>query len=218
MQAHQRPHARAVGGLRPGEADRRRRARARSSRPVAGRPRARPRRRLLRAAGRRAAAVPPAPTPDPACADALDSDVLFATDSAELTAEGRATLDRLAPAGAMAASRSKATPTTPAPRPSTSRSPNAERAPSWTSLVKRRDRRLRADRAGLRLESPGGRQRHARGPVAEPPRGVPQAVGAVQTRRQRVVGPVATALSRPLSRRCLTSSVSSPRRSSPRSR
>ena len=44
-----------------------------------------------------AAAVPPAPTPDHGCADALESDVLFATDSAELTPEGRATLDRLAP-------------------------------------------------------------------------------------------------------------------------
>ena len=38
-----------------------------------------------------------APIPDPACAGALDTDVLFATNSAELTAEGRATLDRLAP-------------------------------------------------------------------------------------------------------------------------
>ena len=38
-----------------------------------------------------------APTPDAACAGALDTDVLFATNSAELTAEGRATLDRLAP-------------------------------------------------------------------------------------------------------------------------
>ncbi len=43
-----------------------------------------------------AAAVPPAtlptvaPTPDHGCADALESDVLFATDSAELTPEGRA--------------------------------------------------------------------------------------------------------------------------------
>ena len=44
-----------------------------------------------------AAAVAPAPTPDHGCADALESDVLFATDSAELTPEGRATLDRLAP-------------------------------------------------------------------------------------------------------------------------
>jgi outer membrane protein OmpA-like peptidoglycan-associated protein len=50
-----------------------------------------------------AAAVPPAtlptvaPTPDHGCADALESDVLFATDSAELTPEGRALLDRLAP-------------------------------------------------------------------------------------------------------------------------
>jgi OOP family OmpA-OmpF porin len=39
----------------------------------------------------------PVPTPDPACAAALDADVLFATNSAELTAQGRATLDRLAP-------------------------------------------------------------------------------------------------------------------------
>jgi outer membrane protein OmpA-like peptidoglycan-associated protein len=39
----------------------------------------------------------PAPTPDPACAGALDTEVLFATNSAELTAEGRALLDRLAP-------------------------------------------------------------------------------------------------------------------------
>ena len=48
------------------------------------------------------AAVPqplptPAPTPDPTCALALDTDVLFATNSAELTAEGRAVLDRLSP-------------------------------------------------------------------------------------------------------------------------
>jgi outer membrane protein OmpA-like peptidoglycan-associated protein len=40
--------------------------------------------------------LPPAPTPDP-CAGALESDVLFATNSSELTAEGRALLDRLAP-------------------------------------------------------------------------------------------------------------------------
>ena len=39
----------------------------------------------------------PAPTPDPACAAALDTAVMFATNSAELTAEGRALLDRLAP-------------------------------------------------------------------------------------------------------------------------
>ena len=39
----------------------------------------------------------PAPTPDPACAGALDSEVLFATNSDELTKEGRALLDRLAP-------------------------------------------------------------------------------------------------------------------------
>ena len=38
-----------------------------------------------------------APTPDPACADALDTEVLFASNSAELAAEWRATLDRLAP-------------------------------------------------------------------------------------------------------------------------
>jgi outer membrane protein OmpA-like peptidoglycan-associated protein len=44
-----------------------------------------------------AVAVVPAPTPDHGCADELESDVLFATDSAELTPEGRATLDRLAP-------------------------------------------------------------------------------------------------------------------------
>ena len=44
-----------------------------------------------------AAAVLPAATPDHRCADALQSDVLFATDSAELTPEGRALLDRLAP-------------------------------------------------------------------------------------------------------------------------
>ena len=37
------------------------------------------------------------PTPDHGCADALESDVLFATDSAELTPAGRALLDRLAP-------------------------------------------------------------------------------------------------------------------------
>jgi outer membrane protein OmpA-like peptidoglycan-associated protein len=43
-----------------------------------------------------AAADRPAPTPDHGCGDALESDVLFATDSAELTPEGRATLDRLA--------------------------------------------------------------------------------------------------------------------------
>jgi outer membrane protein OmpA-like peptidoglycan-associated protein len=42
------------------------------------------------------APVVPAPTPDP-CAGALDSEVLFATNSAELTPEGRALLDRLAP-------------------------------------------------------------------------------------------------------------------------
>jgi OOP family OmpA-OmpF porin len=39
----------------------------------------------------------PAPTPDPVCAGALDAEVLFATDSAELTEQGRAMLDRLAP-------------------------------------------------------------------------------------------------------------------------
>jgi adhesin transport system outer membrane protein len=39
----------------------------------------------------------PAPTPDPACAQALGTEVLFATNSAVLTAEGRATIDRLAP-------------------------------------------------------------------------------------------------------------------------
>lgn len=39
----------------------------------------------------------PVPTPDPACAGALGTEVLFATNSAELTAEGRTTLDRLAP-------------------------------------------------------------------------------------------------------------------------
>jgi outer membrane protein OmpA-like peptidoglycan-associated protein len=46
-----------------------------------------------------AAVVPPpaAPTPDNGCAEELETDVLFATDSAELTPEGRATLDRLAP-------------------------------------------------------------------------------------------------------------------------
>ena len=38
-----------------------------------------------------------APIPDSACAGVLDTDVLFATNSAELTAEGRATLDRLVP-------------------------------------------------------------------------------------------------------------------------
>ena len=38
-----------------------------------------------------------APTPDDGCADALESDVLFATDSAELTPEGRPPLHRLAP-------------------------------------------------------------------------------------------------------------------------
>ena len=46
------------------------------------------------------AAVPeatPAPTPDPACVGALDSEVLFATNGAELTEDGRALLDRLAP-------------------------------------------------------------------------------------------------------------------------
>ena len=44
-----------------------------------------------------AVAPPAAPTPDHGCVDALESDVLFATDSAELTPEGRAALDRLAP-------------------------------------------------------------------------------------------------------------------------
>lgn len=39
----------------------------------------------------------PAPTPDPACAQALGTEVLFATNSAVLTSEGRATIDRLAP-------------------------------------------------------------------------------------------------------------------------
>jgi OOP family OmpA-OmpF porin len=38
-----------------------------------------------------------APSLDRVCNNALESDVLFATDSAELTPEGRATLDRLAP-------------------------------------------------------------------------------------------------------------------------
>ena len=38
-----------------------------------------------------------APSLDRVCNSALESDVLFATDSAELTPEGRATLDRLAP-------------------------------------------------------------------------------------------------------------------------
>jgi outer membrane protein OmpA-like peptidoglycan-associated protein len=41
--------------------------------------------------------VAAAPAQDHGCTDALESDVLFATDSAELTPEGRATLDRLAP-------------------------------------------------------------------------------------------------------------------------
>jgi len=40
--------------------------------------------------------VPVAPTPDP-CATALSVEVLFASNSSELTAEGRALLDRLAP-------------------------------------------------------------------------------------------------------------------------
>jgi outer membrane protein OmpA-like peptidoglycan-associated protein len=39
----------------------------------------------------------PAPTPDPACAAALDAGVLFSSNSAVLSAEGRALLDRLAP-------------------------------------------------------------------------------------------------------------------------
>ena len=39
----------------------------------------------------------PVPTPDPACAAALDADVLFATNRSELTAQGRVILDRLAP-------------------------------------------------------------------------------------------------------------------------
>jgi outer membrane protein OmpA-like peptidoglycan-associated protein len=39
----------------------------------------------------------PTPTPDPACAGALDTEVLFATNSAELTENGRDMLDRLAP-------------------------------------------------------------------------------------------------------------------------
>ncbi len=43
-------------------------------------------------------AAPAAPRAgDAACASALDSDVLFATDSAELTPQGRSLLDRLAP-------------------------------------------------------------------------------------------------------------------------
>jgi outer membrane protein OmpA-like peptidoglycan-associated protein len=51
---------------------------------------------------RPSAAVPEAapiaaPTPDPACAGALDTQVLFDTNSVELTSEGRAQLDRLAP-------------------------------------------------------------------------------------------------------------------------
>jgi outer membrane protein OmpA-like peptidoglycan-associated protein len=41
--------------------------------------------------------APPEAPRDPACAEALASDVLFATDSAELTPEGRSLLDRLAP-------------------------------------------------------------------------------------------------------------------------
>ncbi len=55
--------------------------------------------RAAAAANRRLGGGRPAvaPTPDHGCADALESDVLFATDSAELTPEGRATLDRLAP-------------------------------------------------------------------------------------------------------------------------
>jgi len=44
-----------------------------------------------------AVVAPVAPTPDHGCTDELESDVLFATDSAELTPDGRATLDRLAP-------------------------------------------------------------------------------------------------------------------------
>ncbi len=55
------------------------------------------RRRLLRSAGRGGGRAARAPTPDNGCADELESDVLFATDSAELTPEGRVTLDRLAP-------------------------------------------------------------------------------------------------------------------------
>ena len=42
-------------------------------------------------------AAAPVATPDHGCTDELESDVLFATDRAELTPEGRATLDRLAP-------------------------------------------------------------------------------------------------------------------------
>jgi hypothetical protein len=88
--AHQRPHARVVGGLRPGEADRRSRAGAHPPRLVALRPRAGQRRRLPRpaegcgrrrpghAAARRCARGRPhrGPTPDPACARALDPQVL----------------------------------------------------------------------------------------------------------------------------------------------
>lgn len=43
------------------------------------------------------AAPAPAPTLDPACAEALQMEVLFATNSSALTDEGKATLDRLAP-------------------------------------------------------------------------------------------------------------------------
>jgi outer membrane protein OmpA-like peptidoglycan-associated protein len=52
----------------------------------------------LPAANTATEAPPAAPRAgDAACASALDSDVLFATDSAELTPQGRSLLDRLAP-------------------------------------------------------------------------------------------------------------------------
>ena len=177
MQAHQWPHARAVGGLRPGEADRRRRARATPRRLVAGRPRAGAvpaaaanRRRLRRSS--------PAPTPDHGCADELESDVLFATDSAELTPEGRAMLDRLAPCwshGRFEIEGHTDNTGTDAINQPLSRTPGAGHR---GRARQGRDRRLRPDREGLRLEPAGRRQRDARGPGAQPPRGVPQAVAA----------------------------------------
>ena len=134
---------------------------------------------------RRRASVAPAPvaTPENGCTDELESDVLFATDSAELTPEGRAT----------------ARPPRPVlePRPLRDRRPHGQHrnrrhqpaalgapgAGDRGPARQGRGRRFRPDRAGLRLEPAGRRQRDARGPRAQPSGGVPQAVAARQDGR-----------------------------------
>ena len=59
--------------------------------------------------------------------------MLFATDSAELTPEGRALLDRLAPCWSGGRFEVEGHTDSTARTPSTSRSPNAGPRPSWTT-------------------------------------------------------------------------------------